>query len=149
MIEAIRSADLIVIPPGSLNDAPQTVFPDGTSDLVEFLSRGLPEVSLAFVADGSNYGELVQHAREWKLPTLIVSSLLLPIVAQLLANYIERVLLTAETPVIAEAEIIVEGRRGRCISIRYKGPADRLPETLVAQTKDCQLHLEANDIEER
>ncbi len=43
--------------------------------------------------------------------------------------------MTADTTV--EMEILVEGKRGNCLSIKYKGPPEKLVDSIFEQVKNC------------
>jgi hypothetical protein len=132
----IREADVLVVPwEGTSPESP--VFPQQTREIIKAL-RTLATGKVSVVIDSNSHSELAQHGNELKLPTLLVTAILLPVVAHLVGSRIEKWIFEHHEPATTvEMEVIVEGHRGKCISIKYKGPPGRLVETLIDETNKC------------
>lgn len=87
--EKIRSADVLVVPWEDFRPESPALFPQGTTDFVGALKAGdLGAVEVA--VDQENYAEIALHADEWRLPTLVCSTVLLPILLNLLSNHLDQ-----------------------------------------------------------
>jgi hypothetical protein len=133
---AIRAADVLIAPwEGRASDSP--VFPQGTDDFIRGLTNELPNSAIAVGVDDDQYAELALHGNECRLPTLFVTLVLFPVVAQILGSRIEKWLFEHQEPATIEMEVIVEGHRGKCISIKYKGPPEEFIATLLDRADKC------------
>jgi hypothetical protein len=135
-VDAIRAADVVVVPwEGRANGSP--VFPQGSDDFIQVLTTGLPDARVSIAVGDDQYAELALHGNEWRLPTVLVTIVLLPAVAQILASRIDKWLFERQETAIIEMELIIEGSRGKCISIKYKGPPEEFISTLVNRADKC------------
>lgn len=119
----LLSAAVMVVPKVSPNESP--VFPVGTG---EFLSRlqGLlgADLSVSVAMSSDEYAELALHSKAWRLPTMIVTGVVLPVIATILANRLDEVLPGFRSDDTAEIELIVETPDRGALKLSYKGPAE-------------------------
>lgn len=134
--EKIRSADIVIVPWENFRDRP-ALFPQETDEIFQLLNEEMDTSTVAMGAPKNAYEEIALHSQDFKLPTIFVTALLLPTLAQILGNRIDRALPGYTSDSTIEMEVIVEGKRGNCISIKYKGPKDDLAPTLLKQTERC------------
>jgi hypothetical protein len=140
----IRSADVLVVPWEDFRPECPALFPQGTTDFIAVLKAGdLGAVEIA--VDQENYAEIALHADEWRLPTLVCSTVVLPILLHVLSNYVDQWLFSRPTVSIVEEELIVNSGSDICISIRYKGPPADLVTTFRAQAEACLQPKAAKD----
>lgn len=132
----IREADIVVVPWEDFRNGYPALFPHDTLSLFEEIQAG-SKLSVAIAVPEEDYKELSLHGRELRWPTLLVSGLILPIIATVLGNRIDSFLTDGFDPDTVEIEIIVEGDFGKCISIKYKGPPNRLKETILFEHQNC------------
>jgi hypothetical protein len=142
---AVRSADLVVAPWENFREEGSALFPQGSGDIYRDLRVDLPQVSIAVAISQSKYQEIALHAHEFRIPTLLVTAMLLPALGQVIGNRIDRWLPGFQTDASVDMEVIVEGSRGRCISVKYKGPKDSLVDTILSQTERCLPRVTGND----
>ncbi|MDF2797387.1 MAG: hypothetical protein K0R85_131 [Devosia sp.] len=134
---ALQNADVIVVPWEDFRPNRPALFPEGTSDLVRHLRHG---VSIGVAIDQDKYEEIALYSNAWRLPTLICTYAVIPLLVNLLSNEVDRrfIFKQEETPVsIVSVELIVEGPLGQCVSIKYNGPANKLPDELLKQVDAC------------
>ncbi len=92
---------------------------------------------MTIAIDQENYAEISLHADEWRLPTLVCSTVLLPMLLNVLSNHVDQWLFSRSTVSIVEEELIVTSDNDHCISIRYKGPPADLITTFRVQAEAC------------
>lgn len=153
----IRSADVLILPWENFRDNKPALFPQGTPKITRALCSDLRDKKIALGIDDKYYEEITLHADHIRWPTILVTSLLLPALASVIGNRIDRALpgyseekteernqsKLAAADKIIELEVIVEGKRGHCISIKYEGPVNKVVDTVLAQATSCLPHVEA------
>jgi hypothetical protein len=135
--DAVRSADLVIVPWENFREKNEALFPQGAGDICRDLKADLEDAHITIAVDKEKYKEIALHAHEFRIPTLLVTAVLLPALGQVIGNRVDRWLPGFQTEASVDLEIIVEGSRGRCISIKYKGPKEKLVETILTQTERC------------
>ena len=102
-------------------------FPQGTTDLFDFLKKSNEDtVSVEVCVEDSDYKELGQHADWISIATLVVKSIIAPLVVSLIAEYIKPRLFSRSSNKTVTSELIVtKDEMGSCVRISYHGPADR------------------------
>jgi hypothetical protein len=135
--DEIRAADILVVPWEDFREDHKALFPQGTTSYLQKLKESFPNSRIAIAIERDQYQEIAVHAREWRLPALMVSIVLLPALADVLATQANRWISSPQDDDRVRMEVIVEGDKGRCISIKYEGPPDRLAQTLIEQAQRC------------
>lgn len=132
----VRSACFVVVPWENFRNDSPILFPLGTTDFVAILNTS--ELAPVVIAvDQDSYREIALHANEWRLPTILCTTVLLPVFLNVLSNHVDRWLFSHQNISIVEEELIVDDENGRCFSIRYKGPPEDLITTFHAQAEAC------------
>jgi hypothetical protein len=132
----IRAADILLVPWENRAGADLS-FPNGTTEFYQLLSGALGEKRIDIAVEKESYRELALHANEVRWPSILASAVLLPALGNVLADQVER-LVNAPSPTTSiEFSLTGENERGKCVSINYKGPPDRLVETLVEESGRC------------
>ena len=133
---AIKNADLIVLPWHELGESGPVTYPQGTARIFKFLKdAGIGDVNLAVLQQ--DYNEIAMHGKAWRLPTLLITFVLVPTVVNLFSDRLSDLLPGVEPNDTVHLEIVVERPHSPCVSIKYEGPADRLPETLISESAKC------------
>lgn len=140
---AARSADILIVPWENFREM-DALFPDGTTEFYKLLKKKTDK-TVSVAIDRDKFHEVALHANEWRLPTLLVGGILLPIISDVLADQVKQWMTTPSSGDTVEMQLIVERKSGPCISLRYKGPPDKLVPTILDQTRKC---LNDRDLEE-
>jgi hypothetical protein len=134
--DAIGSADVLVLPWEDFRQDKPALFPEGAADFVRGVRADLTSVKLELAIDKDKYEEIALYANEWRLPTLLCTSIILPILTGVVANHVDR--WVSGTPeAIIELEVIIQKENHKCFSVKYKGPSTRIAETITDQMKAC------------
>ena len=135
-VEKIRSADYVFVP-FKQEDGFHNAFPDGTADFIRIIRKFAGESAVAIATEENNYTEIAEHAHKIRLPSILVSAFVFPILANFISSEIEkRWSQVLERPLV-EISLIVQNEHGNCISLKYEGPTDRLIETLTREVDRC------------
>ncbi|GAA0399352.1 hypothetical protein GCM10009093_27370 [Brevundimonas terrae] len=123
------AAAIMVVP--TLHEAEQPTFPVGTGEFLQRLQALLDETTPVAVAMSSNgYVELALHSKAWRLPTLVLTTVVLPVVLGILTNRLDEVLPGHKKEDTAEIEMIVETPDRGALRVTYKGPAEDIGAAL-------------------
>ncbi len=135
--DEVRDADILLLPWVGFSEEGAAEFPKGTTEFYQDLREALKNLTVEIAVDKDQYNVLALHSFELRWPTMLVNASLLTIFLGVVSTRIDALLFEhgAETPM--RIEVIVEGDRGRCISVRYEGPARDFPEELLRQTERC------------
>lgn len=123
-------ANVLIIPyendPNKNNK--NNIFPVGTTILYRYLQqKSSSSVKLDIATKDEDYVELAQHSDLVNFPTIIATCVVLPLIINLIANYISDKLKSDNT---INSEIIIINKRGDNKLIKYKGPANEYESTL-------------------
>lgn len=128
---ALARADVLVLPQLSGEDE-VPVFPVGSEAVLTKLRELLgPQISLGVAIRSADYQELALHSKAWRLPTLLVSSVALPLVLNVLGNRIDDLLFGHKEGDTAEITLIVEGPNHKALKLHYKGDARDMGDLLA------------------
>jgi hypothetical protein len=127
---SLSKAQVLALPHvGDESEGP--VFPDGSDAfLARFRELLGTEASLAVAIRAADYHELALHSRAWRLPTLFVSYVALPLVINIFAARIDTLLPGHKTGDTAEITLIVEGAHRKVLKLRFKGDPKDLGDML-------------------
>ena len=133
---AIRSSQLVIVPWEDFREDNPILFPNGTTDWFEILRK---QLAIQIAAEEENYREIALHANIWRIPTILLTAVALPVFAQILADQIEQKYLQHSDDRI-EMRVLVNGNNGKCIEIDYKGPPEKAVDALLDNaTKYCEV----------
>jgi len=136
LVSQIRSADILFVP-WENRGKEELTFPTGTAEFFHTVSRRFAPGAVVLASTPEAYVELALHSNETRWPTIIVSTVLLTALGNILSDEIEKALSGPTPPATIEMQVIVENERGKCISVQYKGPPDRMVNTLIAEAERC------------
>lgn len=129
-----RSADVLILPWEKFRDD-RDLFPAETTGIVQFLREQLADRRVAIAATEDHYLEIHLHADEHRLPSILVSAVLLPLVINLVANYCSSRWMPHDD--IVEIQLFVESRGKPCVLLKYKGKFEEFSERMVAEAERC------------
>jgi hypothetical protein len=127
---SLSKAQLLALPHvGDKSEAP--VFPDGSEAfLARFRELLGADASLAVAIRATDYHEMALHSKVWRLPTLFVSYVALPLVINIFAARIETLLPGHKSGDTAEITLIVEGAHHKTLKLQFKGDPKDLGDML-------------------
>jgi hypothetical protein len=127
--ELLKAAVLAV--PQFRNDNEDPVFPDGSEAFIARLRQMLgSETTLGVAIRSANYQELALHSKVWRLPTLFVSAVALPVILNILSNRIDALLPGHKTGDTAEVTLLIEGENHKALKLYFKGDPHDLGDLL-------------------
>jgi hypothetical protein len=127
---SLSKAHVLVVP--HVRDGSEgPVFPDGSEAFLARFREVLgTDASLGIAIRGADYHELALHSKAWRLPTLFVSSVAIPLVINILAARIDTLLPEHKTGDTAEITLIVEGAHHKTLKVQFKGDPKDLGDLL-------------------
>jgi hypothetical protein len=135
---SLSAADVVFVPWEQFRDIEQPVFPSGTIELFRALqdSDVAPLTSEIAVPD-ELYSEVALHADIIFLPTLLVSSVVVPVAVNLISEWLKKRLLERAKDADVKFEMIVENPDGFAKSVRYEGPVGAFESLINAQLRQA------------
>lgn len=133
----VRDADILLLPWIDFGEHAGPTFPNGTTEFFKELREAISTARVEIAVDPDKYGVIALHSFELRWPTTLISASVLTIFLGILSTRIDSLLFEHGQDAPMKIEVIVEGDQGRCISIRYEGPARDFPEELLRQTERC------------
>lgn len=126
---ALISAPILVVP--SLTEAGDPVFPDGTAEFLERFSEFLPPGSnMAVAVSEEAYEELALHGKSWRIPTLVLTMFIWPVVTNIFSNRLDEILPGHAPGDTAEVTVIVEGSQKNSVKVTFKGTPGEIGDFL-------------------
>lgn len=121
---SLERASVLVLPWEGFGDHRSPVFPVGTEDFLVAMKRGLePAVVVDICTTDEDYKELALHSETLRLATLIVTYAALPLVLNVLGNYVWAKLGGVKRGEV-KSEIFVTKNDGTTMRLNYEGPAN-------------------------
>lgn len=131
---SVRSSQLVIVPWEDFRQDNPILFPNGTTDWFELLREKLV---IQIAAEEENYKEIALHANIWRIPTILLTAVALPVFTQILADQIQQKYFQHSDDQL-EMRVIVNGENGACIEIDYKGPPEKAVDSVLSNaTKYC------------
>ena len=119
----------VLIIPDEKDSKNNNVFPADTTELYRYLQqKASSPVKLDIATKDEDYVEVAEHSDLINLPTIIVTVVIIPIIINLISNYIYGKLKSGNSTVISE--IIIINERGDNKLIKYNGPANEYGNTI-------------------
>ena len=120
----LRKADILIVPTESFNRPGVPVFPEKTDELFDFLKRDLPEgLDVDICIEDGDYKGLALYADLVIIPSFVVMYIVLPILLNLVSNYIYQKISKPESRNI-KTTITVVNENGQSKNLSYEGPVD-------------------------
>lgn len=130
--EEIKSANALIIPyDEGFRDHKHPLFPEQSGEFYQFVKEASngTEVIFDICASDEQFQELELHADLITIPTIILSSVILPIVTGIIANYLTDKIKIRRTDLKVKVNLIVE-TNGKSKKISYEGDADKFESTI-------------------
>jgi len=124
----LLSAAILVVP-SPANEGETPTFPTGTGEFITDLRALMgAEFAIAVASTDADYRELTLHAKAWRLPKMLITTVALPLFLGVLANELDKLLPGHAKGDIAEATILVETPNHRILKLQYKGDPTRMAD---------------------
>jgi hypothetical protein len=138
LAKSIQQAGIIIVPWERFRGVEAPLFPVGTSELFHSLIETVPSgVGVELAATDEHYSEVALHADLVVLPTLLVSAVVVPVVVNLISEWLKKRLLERAKEADVKFEMIVEESDGRTKSLRYEGPVNSFESLVHAQLRQA------------
>jgi len=138
------SAPLLVLPsPAGEGEAP--TFPNGTGEFLDELRALIgDQFAIAVASTETDYRELKLHAKAWRLPKMLITTVAFPVFLGVLANRLDALLPGHAKGDTAEATLLIEAPNHRVLKLQYKGDPTRMADYFA---REVPLYLELIDPE--
>ena len=124
--ENLLNANVLVVPNEGYGDRTDLVyFPSGTTDLYQFLQeRQTEDFRIGVCIEDKDFKEVALHADCLIIAQFVVSSIVVPLLVDLLAEYITQQLGKRRDETNVKSKLtIVDEQNGRQYEYSYEGPA--------------------------
>lgn len=118
----IAAAEVLVVPAEGFRDYSEPVFPHGSDELYEFL-REQDRFSVEVCIDDDKYAEYSLYGALLTIATLVVTSIVAPIVVAQVNEYLKRRREKRISDDTVRFSMIVDRGAHGCTQIKYEGPA--------------------------
>jgi hypothetical protein len=124
----ISSSNALIIPSSKFNNQ-DTCFPQGTIDFYQYLQHNSPaELKVGIAVIDDEYLEHADYSETIVLATIIVQSIYLPVIINLISNYIYDKYLSKKNEVVSE---ILITKKDYTIDYKYSGPAETYEKVML------------------
>lgn len=133
--QQLSKANVLVVPSeGYVDRADLIYFPVGTEELFHALLESDQEnLSVDICIEDEDYKELAVHADWITIGAIVAELLVVPLIVELIAEYIKRRVRKPETETQVRSKLTVcDEKTGRSVHFSYEGP--------VSQYRDVMLH---------
>jgi len=135
--EAIRQADIVLVPDPGFGDHVGPIFPVGTGEFYQWLrEKAQVTAKVELAVEDADYRELVLHSDVVRIATLLVKWLAASLAVDLIKDYLKERLGDRFKGSKVYCTLIVDQSHGetrKAVQLSYEGPAD----TLVASMKQA------------
>jgi len=125
LAEIIKEKSLIILPSHGTVDE----FYAGSLDTLDYLNDN--NVNTEIYSTDENYKELSLHGADFWLGTFFVSSIVLPILTNLMSSYIYDKLKAQKDDGVS-LKLIIERKSGSTVSISFDGKVEKLDKVFTA-----------------
>jgi hypothetical protein len=128
---SLAKAHVLALPQvGDPSEGP--MFPDGSEAFIARFRELLgADATLGVAIRAAEYHELALHSKAWRLPTLFVTYVALPLVVDIFAARIDTLLPGHKNGDMAEITLIVEGPHHKTLKLQFKGDPKDLGDLLL------------------
>jgi hypothetical protein len=130
------AANVLIVPREGFRERPDPVFPVGTEELLQYF-RGNSDKGISAdicIAD-EDYRELALHEALIIIGGFVVTSLVAPIVTDLISTYIKKRWGSKEEKAKIKLELTVVEKDGRASKLLYEGPSKDFSKTVKPALK--------------
>lgn len=138
--QTLTTAEILIVPWEKFRGG-KDLFPEHTTELYKFIQRGQFASKFAISCDSGSYLEIHLHGDLWRLPTLFLSYVALPLAVNILSSFLYDKISNQTGSDHMEAAFIIEPPASArpCIFLSYKGPVNDFPQKILAAAGLCFL----------
>ena len=132
--ERLSGANVLLIPNEGYGGKKELVyFPSGTAELFHFLEeRKTENLNVDICIEEKDYKEVALHFDWLMLASFVVTSLVAPLIVNLLTEYIKKRQGKREPDTIVKHTLVVcDEKEGRYVCLSYEGPAPKYHDTML------------------
>jgi len=140
-IEDIKQADILVIPEENFREEGDVLFPETTSEFLDFIRAEIPQGIVADIAiSDEDFRKIELHSDTVNVATIIVNSAFFNIACGLVASFLydlAKKYLKKPEELTAKAKIISEETKSKKSKIiTYEGPVSGIKDALEQASKE-------------
>jgi hypothetical protein len=142
---SLQGVDILFIPEkGYAGREDLLFFPEGTEELVQFIGQHKPSgLSVGVCIEEEDYKELARYADILIIAGAVATSLVAPVLVNLISDYIGRRLGTKKDDAVVKWSLTIEDKRSeRFLKCSYDGPAETFKETM----SDALEKIQSGDV---
>ena len=142
--ESVQSADILITPLENFREGVDISFYQGTLNLISYLGENLPSTLLLEIcATDEDYAEIVLHSKQFRLGKILLTVAAVPIVINLLSNYVYDELKASNDDSVS-ISLAIEMENCKTYSVEYDGSAKDF-DLLKDYVKEVLDKCEDND----
>jgi len=127
----LSKANILIVPREGYREEPSPVFPVGTEELLDYLReysrKGIvPDICI----NDKDYKELSLHSALIIIGSLVITSIVGPIIADLISEYIKKRWMTKVDKAQIKLELTIVKNDGSASYLLYEGPANEFLSTV-------------------
>jgi hypothetical protein len=131
-----RRPDVLIVPSENAPGHNGPAFSSETPELFEFLRSGAPSgIDVEVPVTDEEYREVVLHGILLVLGCFVVTSIAAPVIAQLIANYIQKRIGEKEKDATVRFQMTVVEPDGTAKKLEYQGPASLFEQKVLVHIK--------------
>jgi len=128
--QALREADILIIPNEGFRNNPDLIFPVGTEELFQSLREKAPkDIKVDIAIEDHDYKELALHFDEICIADFLVKNFIAPFLVNFIAGYLLLRLGSRLNKASVRCAIVVE-QNGKNVRFSYDGPATLYEATM-------------------
>ena len=138
--DEVKKANFLIIPSDISVCDNELLFPETTSDFLEYLNQEKPEnVVFDIAISDNNYRRIEKHSALIEVAAVLVNSGILPIAINLISSFLyDLAIRYRRTPDDASAKVKIfaeETKTKKTVKIEYEGPVSDIKKTLEQTIK--------------
>lgn len=126
--KTLEKSDILIIPQIGFRESPDPVFPVKTEELFNFMKNKSDIIDICI--DDEDYKEIALHSDLLIIATFLVSSVVLPVLVNILSDYIKNKLFSDKSDRAIKVSIIVQNKQGTSKKITYEGKPENFDNTI-------------------
>jgi hypothetical protein len=131
----LGDVNVLLVPQEGFRDYDGPLFPVGTEEFFRFLRENAPaDAKVDICISDDDYKELALHADWLILAGVVVTSVIAPVVVNLVSEYLKNRLWPNEATRGVKVQLVCQqSEQAQCaIGVSYEGPADKFQPTMLA-----------------
>lgn len=131
---ALQDVDVLLVPQNGFREHDGPLFPVGTEELLQAFRDRAGALRADVAVEDADYRELALHADVLTIATVVVTAGVVPVVVDVIGEFIKRRIWKQKDDRVVRAEILVTRSRGdetQSARITYDGPADAFSKSMT------------------